>query len=107
MDKGEKRKDVSTRLPTLAPEITTVGPERPRESQEEEGGGERPRIASATTCGWSGPYTPNTKQMAVGPERPCESREADGGHERTRPQAEKCERKDETGKAEKGEAMAG
>ena len=107
MDKGGKWKDVSTHLPTLAPEIKAVRLERPHESQEEEGSGERPRIASATACGRSGPYTPNPKQMAVGPERPCESREADGGHERTRPQAEKCERKDETGKAEKGEAMAG
>ena len=43
MDKGEKRKDVSTRLPTLAPEIMAAGPERPRQSQEEEGGDERPR----------------------------------------------------------------
>ena len=26
MDKGEKRKDISMRLPTLAPEIMAVGP---------------------------------------------------------------------------------
>ena len=36
MDKGVIRKDDSTRVPTLAPETMTVGPERPPESQEEE-----------------------------------------------------------------------
>ena len=106
MDKGEKRKDISMRLPTLAPEIMAVGPERPRESQEEEGGGERPRIAGATACGRSGPYIPNPKHTAVGPERLSKSREEEGGHERTWPGVEKRERKDEAGKADRGEVTA-
>ena len=40
MDKGANRKDDSTRLSALALETMAVGPERPRESQEEEGGDE-------------------------------------------------------------------
>ena len=107
MDKGEKRKDVATRLPTLAPEIMAVGHECPHESLEEEGGGERPRIARATTCGRSGPYIPNLKQMAVGPERPRESQKEEGGDERTRSGDEKSERKEETGKADKSDATMG
>ena len=39
MDKGTNQKDNSTRLPALAPETMAAGPERPREFQEEEGGG--------------------------------------------------------------------
>ena len=50
MDKGAKRKEDSTCHPTLASEIMAVGPEHPCESQEEEGGGERPRIANAAMC---------------------------------------------------------
>ena len=107
MDKGEKRKDVSTRLPTLAPEIMAVGPERPRESQEEEGGGERPRIGNANECGRSGPPTPNPKQMAVRPESPDESRKEEGDDERTRPKAEAREMKDKADKAAEGEATTG
>ena len=48
MDKSFKRKDDSTRLPTLALETMTVKLERPREFQEEEGGGVRPRITDGT-----------------------------------------------------------
>ena len=50
MDKGERPKDISTRFPTISPKIVAVRPEHPREFQEEEGSGERPRIVSATTC---------------------------------------------------------
>ena len=59
--KGEKWKDVSTRLPTLALEIMAIGLECSRESQEEEGGGKRPRIDNAIECGRSGPSTPTPK----------------------------------------------
>ena len=45
--------------------------------------------------------------MAIGPESPRESQEEEGGNERTRPGAEKRERKDESGKAAKGEATTG
>ena len=51
MDKSAKRKDDSTSLPTLAPETMAVGPERPRESLEEEGGGAKPRIALVSMRG--------------------------------------------------------
>ena len=43
LDKSVNRKEDSTHLPTLAPETMAVGPERPRESREEEGGDVRPR----------------------------------------------------------------
>ena len=39
MDKSAKRKDDSTSLPTLAPEMMAIGSRYPRESLEEEGGG--------------------------------------------------------------------
>ena len=71
-----------------------VGPKRSRKYRAEEGGGERPRITSATTCERRGPYTPNPKQMAVGHERPCKHQEEESGHERTHPEVEKCEKKD-------------
>ena len=88
-------------------EIIAVGPERPRESQEDEGGSERPRIGSTKECGRIGPSTPNAKRMADGPERPRESREEEVGGERTWPGAEKRKGKDEAGKATEGEAMTG
>ena len=83
MDKGEKRKDVSTRVPTLAPAIMVVGPECPRQSQEEEDGGERPRIVRAPTCGRSGeqPSTQNLENSAVGSVRPCETEEMEDSNE--------------------------
>ena len=43
MDKSVKKKDDSTRFPTLAPETMVVGSEYPRESLKEEGGGEKSR----------------------------------------------------------------
>ena len=63
--------------------ITRVRMALPTKTEEEEGGGERPRIVSATTYGRSGPFTPNPKRMAVGPERPRESQEEQGGDKRT------------------------
>ena len=51
MDKNVKKKDNSTRFPTLAPEMMAIGPERPLESLEEEGGGVRPRIAQMSIHG--------------------------------------------------------
>ena len=41
--------------------------ERPRKPRAEEGGGESPRIANATTCERSGPYTPNLDRWQSGP----------------------------------------
>ena len=69
MDKGGKWKDVSTHLPTLAPEIKAVRLERPHESQEEEGCGVRPRIADATIRGRNGqvPSELIPENSALGP----------------------------------------
>ena len=83
MDKSVKRKEDSTRLPTLAPETMAVGPERPRESQEEEGSGVRSRIADATICGRNGQVRsePIPENSALGPLRPHETKEMDDGTE--------------------------
>ena len=56
-------------------EIIAVGPERPRESQEEEGGGVRPRIADAMIHGRNGqePSEPISESSAFGPLRPHET----------------------------------
>ena len=54
MDKSVKKKDDSTRFPTLAPETMVVGSEHPRESQEEEGGGGRPRFTLMSIRGREG-----------------------------------------------------
>ena len=86
MDKGEKWKDVSTRLPTLAPEIMTVGPERPCESQEEEGSGERPRIANATMHerNEQEPLEPIPENLAFRATRPRKTEEMEDGSEESR-----------------------
>ena len=83
MDKRVNRKDDSMRLPTLAPETMAVGPERPRESQEEESGGVRPRIADAMIRGGNGqnPSQPIPENSASGPVRPHETEEKDDGIE--------------------------
>ena len=77
MDKSVNRKDVSTHLPTLALETMAVGPECPRESLKEEGGGERPRIGEAMTRGRNEqkPSDPIPENSAFGPLRPCETEE--------------------------------
>ena len=51
MDKSKKKKDDSTRFSTLSPETMAVGPERPRESLEEKGGGVKTRIAQMSIHG--------------------------------------------------------
>ena len=51
MDKSANNEDDSTRLPVLASEMKTVGSEYPRESQEEEGGGDKPGEALISTSG--------------------------------------------------------
>ena len=82
-DKGVKRTGDSLCLPTLAPETMAVGPECPRESQAEEGGGERPRITGETIRGRSGrkPTDPIPENSAFGPVCPCKTEEMDGGTE--------------------------
>ena len=77
MEKSVYRKDDSMRLPTLAPKTMAVGSKRPRESLEEEGCGERPRIADATIHGRNGqkPSDPIPENSAFGPLRPCETEE--------------------------------
>ena len=79
MDKSVNRKGDSTRLPTLAPETMAVGPERPRESIEEEGGSERARIANAMIRGRNRqkPSEPIPEKSAFRPVRPCETEEKD------------------------------
>ena len=54
MDKSMKKKDDSTHFPTLAPETMAVRPERPRESQEEEGDNVKSRIALMSIRGRNG-----------------------------------------------------
>ena len=83
MEKSVYRKDDSTRLPTLSPETITVGPECPRESLEEEGGGERPRIAEAMIRGRNEqkPSGPTPENSTFGPLRPHETEEMDDGPE--------------------------
>ena len=84
MDKGVNRKDDSTRLLTLAPETMTVGPECPRESQEEEG-------ADATIRGRNGqePSKPIPENSAFGPLRTHETEEKDDGTEEVEGQTRK------------------
>ena len=55
----------------------------PSKTEEEEGGGERPRIVRATTCGRSGeePSTRNSENLAVGPVRPHETEEMEESNE--------------------------
>ena len=83
MDKRVNRKDDSMRLPTLAPETMAVGPERPRESQEEESGGVRPRIADAKIRGRNEqvPSEPIPENSTLRPLRPHEIEEMDDGIE--------------------------
>ena len=78
MDKSVKKKDDSTGFPTLAPKTMDVGPERPRESLEEEGGGERPRISDATIRRRNGqkPSNPIPEKL-----RPHETEEMEDGIE--------------------------
>ena len=95
MDKRVKKKYDSTLFPILAPETMAVGPERPRESREEEGGGVRPRIADAMICGRNGqePSIPIPENSALGPVHPRETEEMDDGFEESRHDAseEGCE----------------
>ena len=81
MDKGANRKDDSTHLPTLAPKTMAVGPERPCESQEEEGGDVRPRIANVTIRGRNRrePSEPIPENSAFGPLRSRETEKMDDG----------------------------
>ena len=83
MDKSAKRKDDSTSLPTLAPEMMAVGPERPRQSQEEEGGGGRPRSAvmSIRRRDREEPLKPIPETSVFGPERARETEEKYDGAE--------------------------
>ena len=83
MDKGANRKDDFMHLPTLSPEMMAIGPECPRESLEEEGGGERPRIADVTIRGRNGqkPWEPIPENPTIGPVCPCETEEKVDGFE--------------------------
>ena len=83
MDKSVNRKDDSTRLPTLAPETMAVGPERPRESLEEEGGGAKPRIALMSMRGKDEekPSKPVPVTSVFGPIRSQGTEEKDDGAE--------------------------
>ena len=83
MDKGVNRKDDSMRLPTLATETMAVGPESPRESQQEEGSGVRPRITDATIRGRNEqePSKQIPENSAYGPLHPHETEEKDDSTE--------------------------
>ena len=63
--------------------ITRVRMALPTKTEEEEGGGERPRIVRATTCGRSGeePFKRNPENLAVWPVRPHETEEMEDDSE--------------------------
>ena len=83
MDKSVNRKGDSTRLPTLAPETMAVGPERPRESLEEEGGGVNSRISLMSMRGMDEekPSKPVPATSVFGPMRSQGSEGTDDGVE--------------------------
>ena len=83
MDKSVKKKDDSTRFPTLAPETMAVGSEHPRESLEEEGGNMKSRIVVMSVRERSGqePSEPISENSAFGPVRPRETEEMEDGRE--------------------------
>ena len=83
MDKSVKKKDDSTGFPTLAPKTMDVGPERPRESLEEEGSGMRSRIAQMTIHGRNRqePTKPIPENSAFWLLRPWKTEEMDDGIE--------------------------
>ena len=72
MDRRVKKKDDSTRFPTLPPEMMVVRPERPCESLEEEGSDMRPIIAQMTIRGRieQKPSDPIPENSAFGPVTP-------------------------------------
>ena len=83
IDKSAKRKDDSTSLPALAPETMAVGPERPRESLEEEGGGVNSRISLMSMRGMDEekPSKPVPATSVFGPIRSQGTEEKDDGDE--------------------------
>ena len=84
MDKSANSEDNSTRLSALASEMKTVGSEYPRESQEEEGGGDKPGEALISTS-WKDEAKPSEPVPATSMPEPMRSQEAeeedDGGEE--------------------------
>ena len=83
MDKSMRKKNDSTCFPTLVPETMVVGPERPRESLEEEGGGRRPGPSLMLICRWNEqkPLEPIPGTSAIGPLCPQETEEKDDSTE--------------------------
>ena len=84
MDKSVKKKDDSTRFPTLAPETMAVRYEHPRESLEEEGGGGvKSRMAPMSVHRRSGqePSESILENSTFGPVRPRETEEMEDGSE--------------------------
>ena len=95
--------------------ITRVRMASPSKTEDEEGGGKRPRLVRATTCGRSGeePSTRNPENSAVGPVRPRETEEMEDGSEESWHDAREdgwetaCEEVEDKAKVERDEMRAG
>ena len=95
--------------------ITRVRMASPSKTEEEEGGGERPRSIRETTCGRSGeePSTRNSENLAVGPVRPHETEEMEESNEESWHDTSEdawetsCEEVEDGAAAEKEEMRAG